>query len=192
MKTIVVTSPHAIGNPTFHYRDVVALKAARMLAQMLQSRQNVRVIALEGNVPRNECDLNRAGHCDPTDFKKQYLDALATATFVIDVHSFPPETRWSQREQVDVAFLYESAFSSIATSLAVRVSGTSIGRAIAIPGQPATNFIIYRATLANVPNVLLELNESLSDSAMNHVLEIIVSYILADSLFLKSAKIIWY
>jgi len=192
MKTIVITSPHAIGNPAYHYRDEIALKAARMLAQLFQSRPNVRVVALEGNVPRNDCDLNRAGHCDPTEIKKQYLDSLAMATFVIDVHSFPTETYWNQHERVDVAFLYESAFSVIAMSLASRVSRTQNGRAIAIPGQPETNFVIYRATLANVPNVLLELNESLSDSAMIRILEIIVSYILDDSILSKSGKIIWY
>ncbi len=156
---VLITVPHAIQRPSRRGRwsDLAALRAANALDDQLRALQ-VTTKVLVGDVPREYCDLNRAGACRrvTTTFQREYADAVRDAIFVIDVHSFPATTTWRLSFVPLAVILYEPARKSLASDLAAAIGREDVRP---VPGEPGTNYIIAEAERHNVPALLLEVNE---------------------------------
>lgn len=102
--TIIITVPHA-KHPTAagaspRSYDTAAARVATTIAQ-LATRGTVEV--LYGDINRLEVDLNRREARETADFRKKLRERIAVGdvSFVLDVHSYPPEnTEWANANLV--------------------------------------------------------------------------------------------
>jgi len=162
---VLVTVPHATGQGlSVRTNDRAALRAADALVQALAAHRDIAVRLLVGDEARRACDLNRAERCDsPARFKQTYREALARRpALVVDMHSFPASHTWGARTAPAVALLYDADYRSLAERAARALAQRGVAVAV-VPGAIDVNYIITEASEARVPNVLVELNESLAD-----------------------------
>ena len=163
-KTVIVTVPHATGSRADGPRrsDVAALHAAEAVIRELDAYRDIEPLLLTGDVARRTCDLNRAEPCDsPERFKEEYRRALAQQpAMVIDMHSFPASHTWGARVPPAVALLHvveNRDVSERAARVLARVANVHV-----VAGSQA-NYVITEASRAQVPSVLVEINEGLAD-----------------------------
>lgn len=90
---VIITTPHAScpANNTHHLCDTIVKELSRLIEQKLKEAKRA-VKRLVGDIPRNECDLNR-WDCRETTFRKELKRVIAIPgnAMLIDLHSYPPE-----------------------------------------------------------------------------------------------------
>jgi hypothetical protein len=146
----VITVPHAKCILLIRDCDRIAEKAAKYLHKAING--NIFI----SNVWRKTLDLNRAKSYN-SKWRKKVRKHLNPNNVLIDVHSFPIE----HSSELMYGITLEENF----LSRGIRSRGYNV-----VKGDK-TNDIIFEAYNKNVPAILLEFNESLTDDQLKRVVE---------------------
>jgi hypothetical protein len=177
---ILITAPHARcpSNPKGHECDFAALKGAKLIYK--ENKKNGYDSILE--IPkkgayRRECDLNRI-ECRNSEYRKRLTrDLKYNISYVIDVHSYPPDYKGFNRNGKNVElsildqgtvdngkriytdnnrFLYSKLLSHNIKASLIYGSSELTGK------HEETNDIIDQFSIENdIPGSLIEFNENL-------------------------------
>lgn len=127
-KVLLLPIPHAVpyhswyvvsegGEVVGHLSDTTALPFARTLKRAIEDeayRQHSETLAeswtvkiVKGNESRVNCDLNRR-RCRTRPWRQSLHNEMESASFLIDVHSFPPEHR-----QLQCYFIIDQEYTNV-------------------------------------------------------------------------------
>ncbi len=181
---VVLTVPHAkcSVNLAGHNCDTSASPFARMLeAKLIESGRNV--VTMYGDINRLEVDLNRV-EARYTDFRVKvrkavvgYIEKMNGLVFVLDCHSFPDKRGYSnvRISNPDVMLLFDNVVNFVNIFELMELLREKGIVVILVPG--VRNDIIDEFNMAvkgvHVVSVLIEVNESMSDSKLDVVCSVV-------------------
>lgn len=152
---ILITAPHAEpSDVNGHTYDVIAGEMAKSLASLLKGKGYSPVLIL-GDVPRTELDLNRP-EGEGTDYHNYINAELEGATLLIDVHSYPPDSkRYTDYEMVVLDMPVEGY--EVAKGVYAKLRAKNLNVAL-LPGY-TRDYDVMKAIERGVNAVLIEHNE---------------------------------
>ena len=189
---VILTVPHAKCNFKLqgHYCDLKALEFAESLTDVLQ-KKNIKVILLVADINRSICDINRI-QCRSESFRPKLTNILNEKKnnkelWILDIHSFPNGIK--SFEQYPLVFLelnyivHNTSHHSMDIKLPSKIFklySKLINKGIAanvLAGTNDNDILFETRNMGYQNSSLLEINESITCSEMNKIVNIIVDEI---------------
>jgi hypothetical protein len=172
---LILTVPHSVCDITSsnknHTCDFLAPKAAHKIHELWrQIFPDTKIFLLYGDINRRLTDLNRQQETMPRFHQKLqniFTKTLASRVLLWDIHSFPYGSfgKTSSKEEPWLVILYRKKYSWI--KLLVSTLQKKGYPCKAVQGH-RSNYIIQTAHQHyNIPSILLEFNENLSDTQLH-------------------------
>jgi len=183
IRNVLITVPHAACDPVEndqadtggHPCDLLAHHFARLLEHKFRLSNDIRSILIVGDIARARCDLTRKT-CSSTTFAHDAVRALESdaVDLYLEVHSFPVKQKewrlWQVVEIVDAG--QTSGARNFFATVGARIEQAGIHAAL-LTGK--NNFLQQTASSHNIPAVMLEVREDLSQNQMLEIASIIVA-----------------
>jgi len=167
---LILTTPHSFC-PAINC-DETSLFSARLIARYLKIPHKI----FEGDVPRQECDLNRI-QCRNTSYRKDIKELALRKrgnVFVLDVHSFvDPFGAWGVPGDMEIVIIDDRFTHDKALDLATFLEDDGIN---ATHIQGANNDIQDEMHSLNIDSFLIEFSDLLSDSRRKYIALLVATF----------------
>lgn len=171
---ILITAPHSLckdNDIKTHECDIIAGDMAKRLYKKLKSN-NIDVQLFVSTERRIDCDLNRI-KCRNTSYRKNVTKYMKMKPiFLFDIHSFP-----NSYKQLPMYILddYIEQPENYSINLFHYLKNNGINAELY---QGIDNDIEDEARSFNIKSILIEFNESLTNSERNYIIEVLYDWIV--------------